>query len=119
MRLSSLSPSLVCPSLVRPSRGVRVPSASAVLARSLSFGAAFGCLRPSARSFSGWVVVVSFRSPLRARVFSRFAARRLGCPFCLVRRAGAFWAVSVPVGVARLPLAAVGSLPCVVVALAG
>jgi hypothetical protein len=53
-------------------------------------------LRPSARSFSGWVLAVSFSSPRVAAAFSRAWAGRLGLP-CFVRSAAGAWVVSVPV----------------------
>lgn len=55
-------------------------------------------VRRSRRSFSGWVCVCSFRSSAVAVAFSRAAASRFlgfGC-FCLVRRAGRRFRVSVP-----------------------
>ena len=110
---------VVCPALVSPSPRVAVPSVSAVVRRAALWGASFACVRPSARSFSGWVCVVSFSSSVVAGRFARFAASRLAVPFCVVRRAGSFWSVSVPCGVSVVPLSPAGSVPCWVVALPG
>ncbi len=51
--------------------------------------------RLSARSVSGFVAVCSFSSFGAARAFASRAARFVGL-FCVVRRVGASWAVSVP-----------------------
>ena len=56
-------------------------------------------VRPSARSLSGAVAVVRFRSRVGAAAFARCWARRLpmACRGCAVRTASGFWFVSVPV----------------------
>jgi hypothetical protein len=53
-------------------------------------------LRPSPRSYSGWVLAVSFSSPAVASSFARAWSGRLGLP-CFVRPAPGAWVVSVPV----------------------
>lgn len=61
-------------------------------------GLAVVAVRPSERSFSGWVAVCSFRSRSTAIAFSRSAASSLlgeDC-FCAVRPAGRRFRVSVP-----------------------
>lgn len=68
-------------------------------------GSALGCgccswlVRESVRSLSGWVLVAEFGSSAVAAAFARRWAGRLPvqCRGCVVRRSGAFWAVSVPV----------------------
>lgn len=54
------------------------------------------CLRPSSRSFSGAVLVASFRSAPAAGVFARRCAARCGVA-CAVRGSAGSWSVSVPV----------------------
>lgn len=61
-------------------------------------------LRPSSRSFSGWVLAVAFSSPRVASSFARAWAGRLGLS-CFVRPAPGAWVVSVPVA----PPAAAGA----------
>ena len=77
-----------------------VPCASVV-------GASFVSLRPSSRSFSGWVVVAFFSSRCAAGSFARRASWLLpagsfscGASFVAVRRRGFWWCASVPVSVA-------------------
>lgn len=98
---------------------VSAPSPARVAFRAASFGASWLCVRPSARSFSGWVAVCLFASSGVAGRFARFAAARLGLPFCAVRSAGSWFAVSVPCCVAAVPAAPSGSLPCAWFALGG
>ncbi len=70
------------------------------------FGGCFVCMRPSLRSFSGWVLVGFFPSFACAGEFAAFASRCLspcsvffssGVVRCSVRRRGSWWCVSVPV----------------------
>lgn len=90
---------------------VSAPFPSRVAFCAASFGASWLCVRPSARSFSGWVAVSLFSCPIAAGSFARFAASRLALPFCVVRSAGAWWSVSVPCCVAAVPFAWAGCLP--------
>ncbi len=81
--------------------GVSAPPASLV-ASACRLAGGFRCgVRPSRRSFSGWVCVCYFSSESVAVSFSRRLASALGVPFCSVRSAlggfGGFWSVSVPV----------------------
>ena len=76
-----------------------VPCVSAV-------GGSFVSLRPSSRSFSGWVVVAFFSSRASAGSFARRASWLLpagsfscGSSFVSVRRCGSWWCASVPVSV--------------------
>ncbi|MFL9456000.1 MULTISPECIES: hypothetical protein [Nostocales] len=73
--------------------------------------ASFLCVRPSSRSFSSWVAVVYFGSESVAAEFSAELSFRCGFPFCIVRPAGEWFLVSVPVVVAEVP-AVPGGLPC-------
>lgn len=98
---------------------VSAPSPSRVAFRAASFGASWLCVRPSARSFSGWVAVCLFSSSEAAGRFARFSAARLGLPFCAVRSSGFWFAVSVPCFVSAVPSVPAGSLPCVWFALGG
>ncbi len=69
-----------------------------MLSLAKSFGMGVVAVRPSGRSFSGWVAVASFRSSEAAKSFSDAAAAQLlgeGC-FCVVRRVGCRFRVSVP-----------------------
>ena len=79
--------------------GCPAPSAREVVALARSFpGLGVVGVRPSGRSFSGWVAVCSFRSAEMAQAFSNAVAAQLlgeGC-FCVVRRAGRRFRVSVP-----------------------
>lgn len=74
-------------------------------------GASFLCIRPSSRSFSGWVCCVYFGSGSEAAEFSEVVAFRCGFPFCVVRPVGEWHAVSVPVAVSEVP-SVPGGLPC-------
>lgn len=98
-----LSSYLSCPSIarcVRPSfPECPAPAAAEVLRLAQSFpGLGVVSVRPSGRSFSGWVAVCSFRDRTVASSFSRAATSQLlgeGC-FCVVRPAGRRFRVSVP-----------------------
>lgn len=80
------------------------PPVSWVVPCARAVGAPFVSLRPSSRSFSGWVLVAFFPSFVAA---DSFAARAVSLvpgfpfvgsvPFCAVRRCGSWWCVSVPV----------------------
>lgn len=91
------------PSVARSIRssflGCPAPSAHEVLQMAQSFpGLGVVAVRPSERSFSGWVAVCSFRSRPAAIAFSQVAASELlgeSC-FCAVRSAGSRFRVSVP-----------------------
>ncbi len=96
-------------SLVSPD-AVSAPAPAAVARRAASFGAAWVCVRPSSRSFSGWVAACLFSCPVAARRFAAYSAGRLSVPFCAVRLAGAWFAVSVPVFVSSVPSAPAGCL---------
>lgn len=76
----------------------RYISAMSVCASAARAGSRFAgsLLRSSSRSFSGLVAVCSFSSRSVARRFSAVWAGRVGV-FCVVRRVGRVWAVSVPV----------------------
>lgn len=97
-----LSP-LASPSVARSVRssfqGCPAPGAADVLQLAKSFpGLGVVAIRPSGRSFSGWVAVCSFRSAEVAKAFSDAAAAQLlgdEC-FCVVRRVGRRYRVSVP-----------------------
>lgn len=93
---------------------VSAPVPSVVARLACGAGASFGCVRPSVRSFSGWCFVAFFSSGAAAGSFAVLAARRFGFPFCAVRRAGAWFAVSVPCSVGSVPSCA-GALPCLFV----
>jgi hypothetical protein len=87
-----------------------VPCARAV-------GAPFVSLRPSSRSFSGWVLVAFFPSFVAADSFATRAVSLVpaspfpgGVPFCAVRRCGSWWCVSVPVSV-LLPVSVASCCP--------
>lgn len=79
-----------------------VPSVAAVSSwcdlSGLIFAGAF-VMRRSARSVSGWVVVLSFRSAAAAAVCAAAWAAQLpvDCRGCVARWAGGCWSVSVPV----------------------
>jgi len=79
--------------------GCPAPSACEVVSLAKSFpGLGVVAIRPSGRSFSGWVAVASFRDRLVAGAFSQAAASQLlgeGC-FCVVRPVGRRFRVSVP-----------------------
>lgn len=99
---SFLSP-LAFPSVAKSIRcsfaGCPAPSAAEVLSLARSFqGLGVVAVRPSGRSFSGWVAVCSFRDRNVASSFSEAAASQLlgeNC-FCAVRPAGRRYRVSVP-----------------------
>ena len=81
-------------------------------------GADWLCLRPSARSFSRWCVVVFFSSRAAASGFAAPVAGLLpgasfsaGVSSVVVRRSGAWWCVSVPVSV-LFPVVPVSRCPC-------
>lgn len=99
---SSVSPS--------PS-GVFAPAPAWAAARAAGAGASWFLVRPSVRSFSGWVGVCLFSSAPAAGSFARWVCRVCGFPFCVVRRAGSLFGVSVPVFVSVVPLVSAGSLP--------
>jgi hypothetical protein len=102
---------LVVSASVSPS-SVSAPAPGAVAHRAASFGAAWACVRPSSRSFSGWVVACLFSCSFAARRFAVYAAGRLSVPFCVVRPVGSWFAVSVPAFVSSLPTAVpAGCLP--------
>ena len=100
--------------------GIAAPAAPAavVVARSaFRAGSLAGVrARPSAHSFSGFVLACAFRSPLAARAF----AARWGCRlsvFATVRRVsspswGVLWVVSVPVAAAAASSPAFGFPVC-------
>ncbi|MBD1836667.1 hypothetical protein [Coleofasciculus sp. FACHB-501] len=102
MVCSSFRPLRVAPSpLVVPAPA---PAAVWVLARSFA-GLGVVAVRPSVRSFSGWVCVASFASRPVAAAFSRAAASELlGGGFCAVRPSpsGRRFRVSVPCLVPRV-----------------
>lgn len=96
-----LSP-LARPSVAKSVRssflGCPAPVAAEVLCLAKSFpGLGVVAIRPSGRSFSGWVVVCSFPSAEVAKAFSDAAAQLLGegC-FCVVRHVGRRYRASVP-----------------------
>lgn len=81
------------------SPSLAAPSWSSLVALSLG-SASSVCVRPSSRSFSGFVAVFSFRSSSAASAWSARCAGLVGC-FCVVRsvvgRGGVpLWCVSVP-----------------------
>lgn len=65
----------------------------------LACGARRWRVRASARSFSGAVVVVGFRSASAAAVFAAAWSGWVGFPLAVRRFAGPVWGVSVPVAV--------------------
>lgn len=79
--------------------GCPAPMAAEVLQLARSFpGLGVVVVRPSARSFSGWVCVCSFSSEVVARRFAGAAAAQFFGPdsFCVVRQFGRRFRVSVP-----------------------
>lgn len=75
---------------------------ASLVASACSAAGGFRCgVRPSVRSFTGWVCVCYFCCRSVAVSFSVRVASALGVPFCSVRSAlggfGGFWSVSVPV----------------------
>ena len=101
------------------SRVLRAPSVFSLSAWLVGRGCSSVMFRLSVRSVSGFVAECSFSSFGAARAFSLRAARFVGL-FCVVRRSGAVWSVSVPavlpsgvpapVGVALAPAAWLGRL---------
>ena len=92
-------PSWVAPSWLRsvspagPPPGAVAGSAGVAGAGLVALG-----LRPSGRSFSGWVLCPVFSSRrLAARFAAVWASRVTAAPFCAVRRSPSGFAVSVPV----------------------
>lgn len=77
------------------------PTAVTALASVVS-GFRSASVRPSPRSFSGWVCVPVFASASVAGGFASAVASGLGLPFCRVRRCLGGWGVSVPVFVRLL-----------------
>lgn len=74
------------------------PAFSSVSGRASCLGAVSVSSRPSRRSFSGWVAVVSFGALSLARRFVRVCCLAFGLPFCAVRSSGSGgFSVSVPV----------------------
>ena len=80
------------------SSSVPAPVAAVVASLAGSSGVGVCAVRRSVRSFSGWVCVCSFGSAAAAVAFARRAAAAFFGPgsFCLVRRAGRRFRVSVP-----------------------
>lgn len=74
---------------------LRAPSVFSLSGWLVGRGCSSVAFRLSARSVSGFVAVCSFSSFGAARAFSLRAARFVGL-FCVVRRVGSSWAVSVP-----------------------
>jgi hypothetical protein len=101
------------------SRVLRAPSVFSLSAWLVGRGCSSVVFRLSVRSVSGFVAECSFSSFGAARAFSLRAARFVGL-FCVVRRSGSVWSVSVPavlpsgvpapVGVALAPAAWLGRL---------
>ena len=93
--------------------GLPVAVPAVVASAAAAVGASFFGVRPSARSFSGWVGVCWFSS---RSVASSFAAAFVplfspwGFPVLLVRQCGPWWVVSVPVSVRSFSFVA-GSVP--------
>lgn len=77
------------------SRVLRAPSVFSLSGWLVGRGCSSVAFRLSARSVSGFVAVCSFSSFAAARAFAGRAARFVGL-FCVVRRVGAVWSVSVP-----------------------
>jgi hypothetical protein len=73
--------------------------------------ASFLLIRPSVRSFSGWVAVVFFSAKSSAFQFSLSTSKAFTLPFCVVRASGIWWCVSVPVSIDSFLLVK-NSLPC-------
>ena len=83
-----------------------------------SRGASFLCVRPSIRSFSGWVGCVLFASQSAAGEFAEAAASEFGLPFCAVRSVGSWFSVSVPCLVSEFCVPE-GAVPCLCCSLSG
>ena len=77
------------------SRVLRAPSVFSLSGWLVGRGCSSVSFRLSSRSVSGFVAVCSFSSFGAARAFASRAARFVGL-FCVVRRVGSSWAVSVP-----------------------
>jgi hypothetical protein len=87
-----------------------------VVPLALEAGASFLCVRPSSRSFSGWVTVAFFTSERVALQFAATASMSFALPFCAVRATGNWFGASVPVSIRSFSV--VGrSLPCLFIAL--
>lgn len=96
--------------------GVSAAVPGEIVPLAVDAGASFLCVRPSSRSFSGWVVVAFFNSEQIALQFASNTSMLLGLPFCAVRTNGYWFCVSVPVSIRSF--SAIGrSLPCLFVAL--
>lgn len=79
----------------------RAPRSAAVSWYGGQFSCASCSVRRSARSFSGWVTVVSFGSFAVASRFRAFACGHWAFPFVAVRSGVGGWLVSVPCSVPR------------------
>ncbi|NJP11673.1 MAG: hypothetical protein HC866_21215 [Leptolyngbyaceae cyanobacterium RU_5_1] len=101
--VSSVSPS--------PS-SVSAPAPAEVAAAAALAGAAWLVVRPSERSFSGWVGVALFAPGGAAFAFAGSASAAWSLPSLAVRRRGRWVCVSVPVFVSEFPEFPVESLPC-------
>ncbi len=91
----------VCSSFV----GCPAPTAAEVVCVAQSFGVGVAAVRPSARSFTAWVCVCSFRSESAALRFAAAAgAEFFGADntYFAVRFTGRRWRVSVPVVVSSV-----------------
>jgi hypothetical protein len=85
--------------------GCPAPLAGEVVSLAWSLGVGVCSVRPSSRSFSGWVCVCSFRSQSAALRFAAVAGVRFfgaGDTYFAVRRFGRRWRVSVPVVVSSV-----------------
>jgi hypothetical protein len=76
-----------------------LPSVSAVSRSACRLGASGFSVRPSCRGLGGFVAAVGFSRPALAAQFACAWASRLpaGCRWCVVKRAGGFSWVSVPI----------------------
>jgi hypothetical protein len=90
---------------------VAAPAPAVVCAFAAARGALWFGVRPSPRSFSGWVGVAVFASSSAAGGFARLASSRFCVPFCVVRSLPHGFAVSVPVFVGVVPSVPAGCLP--------
>ncbi|PAX59426.1 hypothetical protein [Brunnivagina elsteri] len=85
--------------------GCPAPVAAEVFSLAWSLGVGVCAVRPSARSFSGWVCVSSFSSQSAALRFAAVAGVRFfgaADTYFAVRRFGRRWRVSVPVAVSAV-----------------
>lgn len=85
--------------------GCAAPSSREVAALAWSLGSGVCAVRPSRRSFSGWVCVCSFGSESAALRFAAVAGVRFfgaADTYFAVRRFGRRWRVSVPVVVSSV-----------------